>query len=171
MELCLIGKVTKAIGINGGVRIESYSDIPGRFAGLNSVFLGEHPSGVHQMNVTRVVEQQKKIVLYFQDIIDRNQAEELRGMCVYIPSDQMMAPPVGMYFVHDLIGCEVLTSDAIRKGRLTDVLPLASHDIYVVDADGREVMIPAVPEFVVSVDVDQKRILVHEIPGLFDDAD
>ena len=80
--------------------------------------------------------------------------------------------PKGRYFIDDLLDCEVADADTGRVyGRLTNVEHPAAQDIYTVtDAAGEEHMLPAVPEFVKTIDIENRRILITPIEGMFTDA-
>jgi 16S rRNA processing protein RimM len=171
MDYCLIGTITKAHGVAGGVAVLSHSDVPGRFTRLQTVHVGETPERATAMTVTRTQESSGRILLHFAEVPDRNGAEALVGRNIYIPSDEMMPPPEGTHFIHDLIGCTVTSADGAHTGTLVDVMRLPAHDAYVVRMRDREIMIPAVEAFVMSVDLERGQIVINAIPGLFDDAD
>ncbi|MBL7047630.1 MAG: 16S rRNA processing protein RimM [Candidatus Marinimicrobia bacterium] len=69
-------------------------------------------------------------------------------------------------FSDDIIGMDVVTADHIFIGELTDVLHTPAHDVYVIDCNGKEVLIPAVTEFVKEIDFDEDRIIISPIEGL-----
>ena len=73
--------------------------------------------------------------------------------------------------MHDLIGCRVETPAGEKRGKVQDVMLMPANDIYVVDYRGFEVLIPAVPAFIRSVDTDAKRIVVEDVSGLFEEHD
>ena len=171
MDLCLIGRITKAHGVNGAVGVESFSDNPGRFSALPSVLVGDAVEHVTNMTVVQARESARGVILQFEGIRDRNQAQALVGKRIYISADRMLPPPEGAHYIHDLIGCAVFDGEGARKGTIVDVVRLPAHDAYVVSTGGRDAMIPAVPAFIVSVDVAGKQVFVNDIPGLFDDAD
>ncbi|MDT8323186.1 MAG: ribosome maturation factor RimM [Bacteroidota bacterium] len=170
-ELCLIGTIVAAHGIRGAVRVQSHSDIPGRFSRLGQVLVGSAPENVDMLSVVSVSEDGSKVLLHFSSSNDRDTAEDLVGRHLYITDEQMEAPPEGRYFVHDLIGCHVETTEGASRGIVRDVMLLPANDVYVVEYRGFEVLIPAVPDFIQSVDTAGKRIVVTPVDGLFEDFD
>lgn len=170
-ELCQIGTIVAPHGIRGALRVQSHSDIPGRFSRLTSVLVGTDETDVREMQVAGATEEVARVLLELSECADRDRAEQLVGMKVFITDEQMEAPPEGRYFVHDLIGCRVETPDGEPHGEVRDVMLMPANDIYVVDYRGFEVLIPAVPAFIRSVDTDGKRIVVEDVPGLFEDLD
>jgi len=170
-EMCLIGAVTAAHGIHGAVRVRSHSDIPGRFNRLTSVHVGHAGKELRVLHIGHAEETPDRVILHFEDCDNRSTAESLVGVEIYIPVEEMESPPPGRYFIHDIIGCEVLNTSGERKGSVRDVLLLPANDVYVVDTGQSEVLLPAVPAFIHSVDVDAKRIVIEDVPGLFEDVD
>lgn len=170
-ELCLIGTILAASGIRGEVKVRSWSDVPGRFEVLSVVHVGRDESSVREFRVRGAKEGHDIVRLHLEGCDDRNAAEALRGLHLYVRVDAMAAPPEGRYFIHDLIGCEVRDMDGHPRGIVKDVMLLPANDVYVVDARGSEVLLPAVPAIVHSVDTTNKRIVVHALPGLFEDED
>jgi 16S rRNA processing protein RimM len=167
----MIGKITSPHGIAGGVRLRSYSDVPGRFKLLTTVLAGFEEDSVREVKVLSAVDDSRRTILFLEGCFTRNDAESLVGQNIYITEDQMLAPPEGKYFVHDLIGCRIVTDTGLFKGILKDIMLLPSNDIYVIDDNGREVLIPAVPHFVRNVDIENKTITITPIPGMFEDED
>ncbi len=170
-ELCLIGVIAGVHGIRGAVSVIPYSDVPGRFERLDVVMLGSSADLTREVHVTDAEEHKGRILLRFSEIADRDQAELLKGLYLYVPEERMEAPPEGRYFVHDLIGCEVVTVQGARKGIVCDVMLMPANDVYVADCGGREVLIPAVPSIVRSVNIAERRITVEPLPGLFEETD
>ena len=171
MDLCLIAKITGFHGVRGGVTVGVYSDVHGRFAALQEVQAGPDTSHLIPLRITEVREMPQKTVVTFEGRSSRNDVEELRGWKVYIAATDMVPPPEGRHFVHELIGCTVRDAEGRTRGRLRDVYLMPASDVYAVDAGGREVLVPAVPEFIVSVDTVARVVVVNAMPGLFDEID
>ena len=170
-ERCLIGSIVAVHGIRGAVKVLSFSDAPGRFSRLDTVLLGSSPESARPVRVTTMSEDGPRVLLQFENCGDRETAESLVGQHLYVEDADMASPPEGRHFIHDLIGCAVSTASGDARGTVRDVMLLPANDVYVVDYDGREVLLPAVPAFIVEVDTAAKRIVVEDVPGLFDDID
>ena len=80
-----------------------------------------------------------------------------------------MKLPRGRYFVHQIVGLTVLDQHSAVVGRVRDVLKLPAHDVYVVEREGRELMIPAVREFVRGIDPESGIVRVHLIEGMVEE--
>lgn len=170
-ELCLIANIVAVHGIDGGLKLRSHSDIPGRFSRLDTVLVGHDELTARKIRVLEASEHGDRVILYFDGCTDRNMAENFVGMNVFITDEQMEIPPDGRYFVHDLIGCRVATPDGEARGEIVDVMLMPANDVYVVQFEGREVLVPAVPDFIGSVDLQAKLVTVKPIPGLFEEED
>lgn len=168
---CLIASIVAAHGVKGAVRLRSYSDVPGRFCRLESVLVGEDPSRMRSVRVKAASDDGPRPILELEGCDDRDAAEALIGLNVYVPETEMEPPPEGRYFIHDLIGCAVRTPEGEERGVVSDVMLLPANDVYVVTWRGFEVLVPAVPAFIQKVDTEQKVIVVAPVPGLFEEFD
>ncbi len=170
-ELCLIGTIVAAHGIRGAVKVQSHSDVPGRFGRLEEVLVGASPEDVTTMTVADVSETGSRVLVHLSESADRDSAEALVGRNLYVTDQEMEEPPEGRYFIHDLIGCRMETPEGDARGTVRDVMLLPANDVYVVEYRGFEVLVPAVPDFIKSVNTAEKRIVVMPVPGLFEDFD
>jgi len=171
MNYCLIGKIVGVKGIRGEVKVFSYSDIPGRFGLLGKVLIGTSEAETLEFHVDKAQESHGKVYLFFRDIADRSGAEMLVGQNIYIPDSEMMSPPEGRYYVHDLVGCRVLTPAGKDKGQIVDVMLLPANDVYVVLCENKEVLVPAIPAYIKNVDIKSKCVVIEDVQGLFEDED
>ncbi len=170
-DLCLIGSIVGAHGLRGEVKVQSFSDLPGRFSLLDSVLLGTTSERARSVPVSVSSEHGPRVILHVEDCNDRDAAEALIGLNIYVEETEMAAPPDGRHFIHDLIGCAVRTASGESRGTVRDVMLLPANDIYVVEYQGREVLVPAVPAIVTQVDTANKTIIVEPLEGLFEDLD
>ena len=171
MQFCLLGNIVTVHGIGGGVRVQSFSDVPGRFSALHDVLVGLSADEAKTMTVRKTVERGKDVLLFFDGVKTRDEAEHFIGSKVFIRDEQMAQPPQGKTWVHDLIGCAVLDRVGTRIGTLTDVYLMPAQDLYLIDCNGRDVLIPAVAQYIASVDVPARTVTVNDISGLLEDAD
>lgn len=99
---------------------------------------------------------------------DRTKAETLRGRMIFVREADAEPPPDGGYYIHDLIGCRVLDAAGEPVGTLTDVVGTPAQDLWAVSSGEKVHHIPAVKEFIVSVDIGKKEIVVNLPEGLID---
>jgi 16S rRNA processing protein RimM len=173
MSLCKLAAITGVHGLQGWFKVKLFSDHPDRFKLLETVLVGKTERIAKEMHVEDSREDHLPVRLKFKEISDRTAAERLIGHSIFITDEQMLPPPEGTHYVHDLIGCEAFNAESGKLlGIVQDVLLIAANDVYVIeDESGAEVLVPARPEFVKEVDIEQKRIIIIPYPGLIPEDD
>lgn len=179
MEKINIGKIVNAVALRGEVKVYHYSDYKERFEELNEILVERNSAGKRAMEsyaIEGVRYQKDMAILKLKGVDDRNAAEDLKDCDVYITEADLRKLPQDTFYIRDLIGCRVInevpeagTSDEV--GVITDVLQNSAQDIYQVkNRSGKEVLIPAVGEFVKEINIDEKIVRVRLIPGFIDGA-
>ena len=84
-----------------------------------------------------------------------------------VPRDEVPPPPDGAHYVFDLVGCLVVDEKGQALGEIADVLAMPSADVYLVRSGEREVMVPAVANFVTDISLAERRISVRGVEELF----
>src|SRR5690606_11030631 len=106
-------------------------------------------------------------LMAFEGVKSRDEAEALRGGWVEIAGTDVQPLEPGRYYVFELIGCRVETTEGVMVGHVEDVLTTGANDVYVVRSpEGREHLVPAVKAMVKLVDVEEGRIVIDPWPGL-----
>jgi 16S rRNA processing protein RimM len=158
----VVGLITKAHGLRGEVAVQNRSDNPDRWTPGAQVLTED--------GRTLTIEHTRggvRLLVRFAEIVDRTQAERLRGTLLVVPASWLPELPDGQYWPHQLEGCEVVTASGRSLGRITDVIANPANDLWVtVDDEGAETLIPAITEVVIEVDVGAERVTVREVPGL-----
>ena len=109
----------------------------------------------------------KIVILKVSNISDRDTAERQKDRNVYIWEDQTEKLPEGTYYVRDILGFSVFDTEDNQLGVLRDVTGSGAQDILnIIDKEGKNIMIPAVPEFLISADMKEKKIIVRLIEGM-----
>lgn len=163
-----IGRVIKPHGVQGEVRVELMTDVPERFKWLKSVYVGER--NPRRVAVESVRFHQEFVLLKLAGYPTRTEAEALRDELLQVPEEEAIPLEEGEYFLHQLLGLEVLTEGGQSLGRLTDVLETGANNVFVVSGGDGEHLIPDIPDVVQEVDVDGGRIIIRPLPGLLDDV-
>jgi 16S rRNA processing protein RimM len=164
--LFAIGKVSKAFGLRGDIVVTPMTENPARFKKLKHIFLGRRPDQVSKFTVQRVHVEQRGVRVKLVETPDRTSAERLTGSLMFVDEEQRVVPPKGSHFIHDVIGLHVVDEQRKSLGVVKDVLRYPAHDIYVIQGHGREWMIPAVKEFIRSIDESAKVMRVRLIEGM-----
>jgi 16S rRNA processing protein RimM len=108
-----------------------------------------------------------RLLVSFDGVEDRNAAEALRGSVLVVPRSALPDLPEGEFWPHQLEGCAVVTESGRTLGAIVDVIANPANDLWVaVDEAGTEILVPAIRQVVVDVDVPARRVLVRDIPGL-----
>ncbi len=144
------------------------SDNLARFKKLKSVFVGPSDDKVVNSRVTQVSVSPRGVRLKLALAEDRTAAEKLIGLLLFVDEQNAIRPPKGTFFIHDVIGLKVVDEGDRHIGRVTDVLRYPANDIYVVDSNGKELLIPAVKEFVREIDLESHTMSVHLIDGMME---
>lgn len=158
-----VGHVTKAHGIKGEVALEVRSDEPSRFAEGATVFT---ESG-RTLEIERSQPHGGRMLVKFAGVEDRTGAEALRGTVLVVPESWLPDLPDGEYWPFQLEGCDVVTESGRSLGAVSEVIPNPANDLWVaVDGEGAETLVPAIRDVIVEVDIEARRILVRDVPGL-----
>lgn len=163
-----VGEIVGVFGVQGALKVRPLTDFPERFQRTETVYLGEKRQPRQVINATT---QGRNIVLRLVGIDTPEDGTRLRGVRIYIPDAELTPLSGGQYYVHDVIGLQVLRDDGAPLGTVADVISNGANDLYVVrdDQTGTETLLPAVKQFVKAVDVAGGKLIVTPIPGLFDD--
>ena len=163
-----IGVITSPHGVHGEVKVYPTTDDPKRFREVGSVIVARAASE-EKMNILSARYFKDLVILKLSGIPDRNAAETYRKAEILIRRHQ--SPPLrpGEYFIGDILGCTAVTEDGREVGTVTDVLRTGANDVYVVKkGDGKELLLPKIPDCILDVDPENKRMTVCILPGLED---
>lgn len=155
------GQIVNTHGIKGEVKLVSWCDSPEVLAGIPVYYIGGAQVAVRAARV-----HQGNVLALLEGVEDVNAAMRFKGKTVLLRREDLPAPPGG-YFLADLLGLEVVDAGSGEKlGAIADILFPSAQSVYVVRGGQRELMIPAVPEFIESVDVDGGVMRVRLIEGM-----
>jgi len=166
-DLVAIGKITKPHGIRGELKVVSSFDLKEFLAHFSRLWLVRAEQG-ESFSVEWVRGRGRSVILKLQDVDDPAAAERFRDWEVAVPRDTLPSLPAGQYYSFQLVGLMVVTEGGEGVGRIREVLPMPAHDVYRVRGKRGEVLIPAVKEFVVEIDLDQGRVVIRSLEGLLE---
>ena len=159
----VVGRITRPHGVTGELNVQVLSEVPERFADDAVVTLEDGRS----LTVASSRPHKDRLLVRFEGVVDRAQAVELQGEFLLVPESTSPSLPEGSWWDHRLVGCEVVTDTGKELGVLREVIHTQANDVWsVVDADGVETLIPVLKDVLVSVDVDARRVVVRDVPGL-----
>lgn len=166
METIIIGEVLKAQGIQGEIKVYPLTDDPSRYKTLKQVMLcDDKTTNTFRVNSVRI-DPKGLVFLTLEGITDRDEVEKYRGYTVRVERSQV--PPLDQrWYYFELEGMKVYEND-ILLGTLTKVLATGANDVYIVEGDNQEILIPALKTVVKNVNVADKRMDVILPLGLLD---
>jgi 16S rRNA processing protein RimM len=160
-----IGKIVRAHGLRGEVSVAVLTGFPERFETTAWVYLGnELEATAYRVESYRW--HKDNVLLTLAGVADRTQAEALRGQFVQVPLGEAIALPEGSYYLYQLIGLQVQTTTGEFLGTITDIIETGANDVYVVQNEDRELLLPAIPDVIKTIDIANGTMVVQVIDGL-----
>ncbi len=163
------GRIVGTHGVRGELRVEPWCDSAAFLAGFRTLYWDHGASAV---KVKSARPHKSLLLLTIEGCDSATEGDLLRGKILYLNRDDVKLPE-GKYFIQDIIGLSVLDADTGKKyGTLTEVLKTGANDVYQVeDADGKQYLVPVIPDVVVSTDVEAGELHIRPLRGIFDDED
>lgn len=165
-DLVTIGKIERPFGVNGAVKVRLLSDMPGRFEQLGAVSVMSAGGQMVDRTVTHVRRAGPTYILQFDGVTTPEEAGTMRGALIQVPRCEPSSRQGDALFECDLIGMAVVDEAGHHLGLIETIWDLPGHQVFVVRQEGREVLVPAVKDFVMAVDLVQKRMTIRTIEGL-----
>jgi len=162
----VIGKFRKPHGIRGEIRMTVLTDFPELIETGLTIFAGDK---YQPYRINNLRWRGEDLLVSLEEMPDRTAVEIFRNILVYVKSEDIPEPLEGEYYLHQLIGMEVITDEGDNLGKLTEVILTGANDVYLVSPpQGKEILLPAIEEVVLDIDLEEMTMLVHIIPGLLD---
>lgn len=159
------GKIVTTHGIRGEVKIMPYTDYPELLCEFDRLFIGKNHE---EIAVERSRAFKGMVIAKLEGVDTPEEASKLRNKLLYMHRDDLELDE-DTYFIQDLIGMEVHDVDTdFVYGKIDDVMQTGANDVYVINGAGREYLIPAIPEVVISTDVDGNVMTIRPLEGLFE---
>lgn len=163
-----VGVITQTHGIRGEVKVFPTTDDVNRFKKLKEVILETEKERL-ALTVESVKFFKQYVILKFKEYDSINDMEQYKGARLLVPREKAVKLQKDEYFVADLIGMQIITEDGESFGRLKNVLETGANDVYVVETpENKEVLLPAIKECVLHIDMDKAVITVHIMDGLLE---
>lgn len=163
-----IGVITRPHGVLGEMKVYPVTDDIKRFKGMKEILMGP-PEGqkgdLSTVKVEGVRFQKNMVLLKLSGIESPEEARKLSQYQLYVKREDAIPLSDGEYYVSDLIGLTVLSEKGEKLGILKDVLKTAANDVYVVKGE-REILVPAVKEYVLSIDLPKGEMTVLFVEGM-----
>lgn len=161
-----IGKIAGTHGIKGTLKIFPTTDVPERFELLDEVIL-EIKGEKKVCKIDKVAYHKNFVLLTLKEYNDINQVEGFKNGRVLIPEEKALPLGKDEYYTRDLYDMEVYTDEGERLGILKEVYTTGANDVYgVKDENGNEILIPAIKQCIIAVDVANRKMTVKLLEGL-----
>ena len=164
--LVAVGRVVKARGIRGELKVKLLSDFPERFKEPECVKLEFKNGEIKSFEIEKTRIAGNFVIVKLKGIESRDAAETLQGLYLSVSRDETIPLEENSFYIFELEGMEVFESDGRRIGSVIRVEQYPSNDVLVVGAETEDLMIPAVKEFVKRIDADKRQIIVGLLEGL-----
>ena len=167
-DLLQVGIITSTHGVRGEVKVYPTTDDPRRVLRLKEVVLD---TGREKLNleIEGVKFFKQFVILKFKGLDNINDIEKYRQKSLYVTRKNAVRLQRDEYFIADLIGLKVQDEDGTELGTVKDVIETGANDVYEVEmADGRSLLLPAIKQCILNVDVENGMMQVHVLEGLLD---
>jgi 16S rRNA processing protein RimM len=161
-----IGRVVAPHGLQGALKVISWSDFPERFETLRWVYLKGVTGELARHEVKNVRFGSRHIFLKLEGLTHREQVEEYREAELLVPDEESWPLPPNRYYVSDLVGMEAVGTDETLLGRVIEIDAGGAQDILRVQGPYGELMIPLVDEWVPEIDIAARKIRVSNWKNL-----
>lgn len=163
-----VGTLRRSHGIRGDMLMDLMTDFPERLKPGTFVYLGEDKK---PLKIIRRRSHNDGLLLGFEGISNAEQTAKYRSQLVYVLAGDRPQLPDGEYYHHEVLGLNVVDEAGEALGIITEIIVTGANDVYVVNTDnpkGREILIPAIQQVILNVDLEKKIMRVHLLPGLVD---
>ncbi|MCL2342648.1 MAG: ribosome maturation factor RimM [Firmicutes bacterium] len=153
------GKIVNTHGIRGEVKLEPWADSPAFLSRLPALYIGGKP-----YKIAAAKEHKGMLLVKFEGVDDINAAMALKNRVVFLDRGDVKLE-IGAFFLQDILGATVVDETGAQLGKLVDIIEGAASNIYVVRGE-REILIPAVPAFILNTDTEAGLVTARLIEGM-----
>ncbi len=160
-----VGKIVNTQGIKGVVRVIPMTDDIKRFELLKKIYVSDKVDELYE--IESVGYHKQFVLLKFKGIDDMTTAElKLKNKMLKIDDIDALPLEEDEFYIRDLIGCTVITTEGETLGKIVDILFTGANDVYVVKTDDKDVLIPATKNCVKNIDIENSEITIELLKGL-----
>ena len=161
-----VGVISSTHGIRGEVKVFPTTDNVKRFKKGITLIL-DTGKEERQLIVEGVKFFKQFVILKFEGIDNINDIEKYKSKSLYVTRENAIKLKKNEYFIADLIGVQVWEDNGDFLGELKDVIETGANDVYVIKQEnGKDILLPAIKECILSVEIEEKTMTVHVMEGL-----
>ena len=169
-QLLQVGVISSTHGVRGEVKVFPTTDDVNRFKKLKKVIL-DTGKEQKELEIQGVKFFKQMVILKFKGIDNINDIEKYKGKSLYVTREHAVKLKKDEYFIADLIDMQVTLEDGTEFGTLTDVMKTGANDVYCIQTEKYgEVLVPAIGDCICQVDVEARKMIIHLMPGLVEEA-
>ena len=157
-----VGWILGFHGTSGEVRVKSYTDVPTRFAPGQELYIDRVPYRITEFSPAK----KGQVILKLEGIDTQAAAQELSGLWLTTPPQESPELSSGEFFHFQLLGLRARTEEGEELGTLREILQTGSNDVYLVEKDGKEILLPAISQVIRRVDLSAGVIIVKLLEGM-----
>jgi 16S rRNA processing protein RimM len=165
MDILEAGRIVKACGLKGRIKVLSYLESNDILQNLDTVSI-KRGMQVETFKVKGIRSSGNCFFLDLEGVTDVERAKSFVDCEVLIPSDILEELPEDEYYWRDLVGLEVVTEDGHFIGKIKTIFSTGSNDVYVCAGGEREILLPAIADVIRKVDMEQGKMVVRLLEGL-----
>jgi 16S rRNA processing protein RimM len=162
-EFITIGTIVSPWGLQGHIKVAVETDFPQRFSSSSRIYIDRQI-----MVIDEAAWHKGQVIVKLHGVDTGEEADELAGHIIEVHHSQLFNLENDVYFYFQLIDLEVITGGGDVIGKISDILSVASADVYVIDGKGGEILIPATDEIIKSIDLDKGIMVIEPMAGLLD---
>ena len=162
-----VGVISSVHGVHGEVKVFPTTSDPNRYKKLKEVILDTKKEQI-TLKISGVKFFKQFVIVKFEGYDNPNDIEKYKGCSIYVTRENAIKLSKDEYFIADLIGIDVFDETG-HIGVVTDVIETGSNDVYVVKEDnGKELLLPAIKQCILDVNIEESKMTVHVMDGLRD---
>lgn len=162
-EYITIGMIVSLWGLQGHVKVIVETDFPQRFASTSRIYIDRQETVIDE-----AAWHKGNAIIKLQGVGTEQDAEPMVGHVIEIHRSQLFSLEDDEYFHFQLIGLNVITTEGDAIGTITEILSMASADVYVIKGNNGEILVPATDEIIKSINLEQGLMVIEPMDGLLD---
>lgn len=166
-EMLRVGVLVKPHGLAGEVKVYPTTDEPGKFTSLKKVYI-KTKNETLTLKIDKAHTFKQFVIVHFEGLDKIEDIEPLIKKDLWIDREEAVELEENEYYIADLLGMQVVTDEGTELGRIKDVLDTGANDVYIVQTDGGEVLLPAIRQCILKVDIEKDLMTVHLMDGLLE---
>lgn len=169
-EFLVLGRILRPHGVRGELRMQILTDYPDRISELDTVYVGRDPydrASATGVSIVATRRHREQLLIRLEGVATRDDAETYRGQLLMVALDDAIPLEDGEYYIFQVIGAEVITTEGENLGTIREILETGANDVFVVQGGMYgEVLIPDIPDVVLNVDLTRNQMTIALPPGL-----